>query len=672
MSTENDKKNEPEEKKPINANPEENLNNSKDIEKQFLEGEEHKEFPENQIEPNIEEQNNVKEEEKEEEKIEEKNNSQTKNFLEEKMAQMNINKNVLSKINKSMDKQVKNLEDDILNNKVLMTEIPKNLNKILSRSLQKIPNYHFSNFDVKNKFKTLKDLQQEKEQLNMKLQKLIINEQFLENEGHMQMNEGSEKNFSPVDLNLYESKKKSIQSKKTDILNKMEQINDDIKKIVSSGEETSRKERIKNYLETYERDKELIEQKAKKYFQETRERNQRIQNNLNRKLEKLKKDIDEKEKREELKKKEIFQKFKEHEKAIIQKRTKQNDEKVNMFKPFLKKVPKNNVRNYLFFKKDEEYLKEEQILIDKENLRRKEKMKIDFNEIKEFEKNAFNYKEKFEAENAERKKKLLLEWKERKGTLPTYVCRFQDDLRKENEKEENQKELNMELKLKKQTFAYNIKNNKQPEINEKLKKQRTDLIKSLENPKLAVKERLLFQRQKKAEELLSEKGKEFKKQNKTMKKLKLKKNESDSINIVNSSTNMNLNRNNSNKKIFSAVVYPLHPKPEKKIDYLEEFRNEKEKKNSSDKNENNEEQLNNNTIKWEKAMNNNKGNLIENINYVKEKAKVLDDNLKKNEKVLKLNGGIEKNPEMGQKISDLLIDSIEAKLSILSKVNNEE
>ena len=672
MSTENDKKNEPEEKKPINANPEENLNNSKDIEKQFLEGEEHKEFPENQIEPNIEEQNNVKEEEKEEEKIEEKNNSQTKNFLEEKMAQMNINKNVLTKINKSMDKQVKNLEDDILNNKVLMTEIPKNLNKILSRSLQKIPNYHFSNFDVKNKFKTLKDLQQEKEQLNMKLQKLIINEQFLENEGHMQMNEGSEKNFSPVDLNLYESKKKSIQSKKTDILNKMEQINDDIKKIVSSGEETSRKERIKNYLETYERDKELIEQKAKKYFQETRERNQRIQNNLNRKLEKLKKDIDEKEKREELKKKEIFQKFKEHEKAIIQKRTKQNDEKVNMFKPFLKKVPKNNVRNYLFFKKDEEYLKEEQILIDKENLRRKEKMKIDFNEIKEFEKNAFNYKEKFEAENAERKKKLLLEWKERKGTLPTYVCRFQDDLRKENEKEENQKELNMELKLKKQTFAYNIKNNKQPEINEKLKKQRTDLIKSLENPKLAVKERLLFQRQKKAEELLSEKGKEFKKQNKTMKKLKLKKNESDSINIVNSSTNMNLNRNNSNKKIFSAVVYPLHPKPEKKIDYLEEFRNEKEKKNSSDKNENNEEQLNNNTIKWEKAMNNNKGNLIENINYVKEKAKVLDDNVKKKEKVLKLNGGIEKNPEMGQKISDLLIDSIEAKLSILSKVNNEE
>ena len=39
------------------------------------------------------------------------------------------------------------------------------------------------------------------------------------------------------------------------------------------------------------------------------------------------------------------------------------------------------------------------------------------------------------------------------------------------------------------------------------------------------------------------------------------------------------------------------------------------------------------------------------------------------EKLLKLSGGIENNPELGRKISSLLIDSIEAKLSILNKVN---
>ena len=39
------------------------------------------------------------------------------------------------------------------------------------------------------------------------------------------------------------------------------------------------------------------------------------------------------------------------------------------------------------------------------------------------------------------------------------------------------------------------------------------------------------------------------------------------------------------------------------------------------------------------------------------------------QKVLKLNGGIENNPHLGKKLSSLLIDSIEAKLSILNSIN---
>ena len=37
------------------------------------------------------------------------------------------------------------------------------------------------------------------------------------------------------------------------------------------------------------------------------------------------------------------------------------------------------------------------------------------------------------------------------------------------------------------------------------------------------------------------------------------------------------------------------------------------------------------------------------------------------EKKLKLNGGIENNPELGKEVSNLIIDSISAKLSILNK-----
>ncbi len=53
------------------------------------------------------------------------------------------------------------------------------------------------------------------------------------------------------------------------------------------------------------------------------------------------------------------------------------------------------------------------------------------------------------------------------------------------------------------------------------------------------------------------------------------------------------------------------------------------------------------------------------------KAEHLENLANENDKILKVNGGIEKNPELGQKISDLIIDSIHAKLSILNNIGNK-
>ena len=673
MSNEDNNQDISEQRKSINdtgQNNLENINSLKEVEKQYLEGEEHKDITDrNNIESNLNENNNVN--------VKEENNISKQTFLKEKMSKMKINKNLLYGINKSMDKQMKNIETDIFENQILMTEVPKNLNKILSRSLQKI---QVPNFEKKNKLKTIKDLQLEKDTLNIKLQKIISNEQFLENEGYLQVEGISSSNFSQVDQKIYENKKKMLNDKKNEILNKIDQIEDKLKQIISNGDESSRKERIKNYIENFERDKEIIETRAKKYFQEAKERNQRIANDLNKKAEKIKKEIYEKCKEEELKKNEILKKLKEQEKAVVQKRTKINDEKANMFKPFLKKkLPKDNIRQYLFVKKDEEYQEKEKNLVDIENLKRKEKMKMDFNEINEFEKNVINNREKYGTENAERRKKMILEWKERKSTLPTYISRkqemVQEELKKEIENEEFKKEQNLALKQKKLLFGYNIKNNKQPEINDKLKNQRTNLIKSLENPKLAVKEKLFEQRQKKAEELLLDNKKEnntINNRNKSIKKIKIKVNESNN-NLSNSINSI------EKKNSFSPlrIIYPVHPKPKTKIDYLSELRNEKEKKKlkrnalSSEKNNNNTNEQVVNNVKWEKAINNEKGTFMENINIVKEKAKVMDDEVKKKEKILKLNGGVQNNPEIGEKISNLIIDSIEAKLSILNKFNEK-
>jgi hypothetical protein len=338
--------------------------NSKEEGKQYLEGELHKEFQENKIDSNLTEinnNNNIN--------TEEKNISQRNLFLKDKLYNMKLNKNITNGINKTMDKQMKNIESDIFENKILMTEIPKNLNNILSKSIQNL-----SSYEKKNKFKALRELQEEKNNLNIKLRKIMSNEKFLDNEGYMKnTGENSANNFSLVDQKVYENKKKILNEKKNDLLNKIEQIEDQLNELISSIEDISKKERLKKYIENFERDKEIIENRAKKYFKESKERNQRIANDLNIKAEKRKKEIDDKCKEEELKRAEMLKKLKEQEKATVQKRTKINDEKANMFKPFLKKKIKDDVRQYLFMKKYEEFQKEEKNLIDKENLRRKEK-----------------------------------------------------------------------------------------------------------------------------------------------------------------------------------------------------------------------------------------------------------------------------------------------------------
>ena len=87
------------------------------------------------------------------------------------------------------------------------------------------------------------------------------------------------------------------------------------------------------------------------------------------------------------------------------------------------------------------------------------------------------------------------------------------------------------------------------------------------------------------------------------------------------------------------IVYPVHPKPQTKIDYLSEMRIEKEKKKGKQKNmkrnalsnQKNDSDFNEqafNSERWEKVVNSDMGNLLQNINLVKEKAKIMEDEVK--------------------------------------------
>ena len=189
-----------------------------------------------------------------------------------------------------------------------------------------------------------------------------------------------------------------------------------------------------------------------------------------------------------------------------------------------------------------------------------------------------------------------------------------------------------------------------------------DEINKLENPKLFIVKDTLSKRKKKRVIL---KKRDPNKPSRFKWKLKLdddpfdKLNKSDSINDT-------LIKKPKKIKVSFSFENKEHKPVEKKIDYLREMaikREEKERKKNI-----NLTQPKSNGQKWDKIINQFDGNIIENVNNVKQKADFLEKKAIMNEKILNLNGGIENNPELGQKVSSLLIDSIEAKLSILNKI----
>ena len=641
-------------RKTINERSQKIINENKSIkelEKRYLKGEKHKEISELNEKP--------KEKENKEETLnkndlnpdENKNkvNSQSNIFLKEKLSNIDINIKALTGINKGMEKQIKDIEKDILENQILITEPKKQFNFAVTKKPEKITDY-----ENKAKLKTIKELNESRNYLNSKLQKIILQENYLQNEGNIENLNLSEKYISLVDQNIYENKKNLLENKKEELIKRIEQIEDDLRTISLSENELSRKNRLKNYLQNFENDKKIIESRAKKYYKESIERNKRIENDLNKKYDKMKKEREAKIAEEKAKKIENLKKMKEKEKLIVEKRVKENDEIYNKYKPYISRKTKDNVKDYLFSKKEETFKEEEKKLVEKENLRRKEKMKINFNEINEFEKNVNSLQEKTKTEQNERKKKLFLEWKERKKSLPIYSLNLGGNKEESDEENNDNKENGIitarEKKDKMRLFAYDIKNNKQPEINEKLKSKRMLMIKSIENPKMAVKlsQKLLFQKYKKfSNELnlnLNHDIKTNKNNNNILKEIKL---------------NNSLSPKRSKKRLF-----PLHPKSKIKIDYLTEIISKKEKKKSLSTEKDIKEDFN--REKWNKEINDKNGTVTENINFVKEQAKIMDNKIKQKEQYLKLTGGVENRPEVGQEMSKLIIDSIGAKLSILN------
>ena len=608
------------------------------------------------------------------------------NFLNKKMKDMNYDNKLTRNIQKSLGNQVVDLKSQIIDKNIIITETPKDLNKYIIRSGSTDNNIiKYSNvfYELKKKHKLIKDLKEEQAILKSKLDKIEENEALLNSEGIKKLNNSSE-NLTKFDKSIKEQQIKLNKNKKIDIIERIKEIDFRINQILeleNSNNKLTKQERLDNYLKEYERDKDIIEERARKYLKETK----RKQNNLEKENQKLAEEFKKKFEEKQSQKEELTKKFIKDEKEIHDKRIKKMEELekkvMNPKHPFdLSKLVKNK-SDYKYIKYDKNYKLKEERLQDKVNFERKMKNKtVTPEELEKFLADIEKKKEELKIKKEKRDKKEIDLMEMCKNYKPSYTSKFTEmvdneyinNLEKERIKKDNIMHYNS-LKL-----DCAKKANKKYEVDEKLKKERMDRIIALENPKLVQIKDTLNRKKgkkivlKKRDPTKPSKYKFFEEFEETLKKLnnsaeldKQIKKRPKSIKFASSFSvkeedkkDENDNKNKQDKE-----------KELKKIDYINELRQKRLLKEKREK----ESGKNDNTKKDIDKQNNREfkitdENYIENIYNTKVKADNLKSKAKMEEELLKYNGGIKKNPEAGKKICGYLIDSIEAKLSILNEM----
>ena len=588
------------------------------------------------LEPtNLQTENNIKTEVKPRE-----------DYLKKKINEMKINTEIVSGVSKSLGKQIENIEKDMDSNELLITEVKKDLSKLIKNKSEESLFVSKDIVEEKQKLHSLKELQNREVLLKNKLNKLEQTENLINNKSSALIDN---KDKSLIEDNIKKQQLKEIKMKKEELNDRINEINYQINKMLFEENVNNKKVRIKKFLDNFEKDKEIILERAKKYERETKERDLKRKNDADKIANKVKEQLIKKEEEDKKKREEILKKFRDDQLKADSKKAEEQKKIFDKYKDFTNNKLKEKEKDYIYFKNIEKYEKENENEIKAEKIKRKELMRsVRLEEIKKF--NQELDEKKKNNSNVDKKKELEVQWRENKKNLPKYVSPFfsnpENEIKKQLEDKENQKEKIDALVKTKLDYAEKIK---QPSFNPELKKKRETIIKNL-TEKPVVKDTLFDH--KKNRILL--KKRDPNKPSKYKWKLKLEDENSLELNY----------QNEINKKIYRKpkklnVSFETKRKeiPDKKIDYLTELKNERELAEKNDKK------------KWDKMLKKD-GNIVDNVNNVKQQAEYFEREAEQKEKFLRYNGGIEKNPELGQQVSNLIINSIQAKLSILNTVNN--
>ena len=587
-------------------------------------------------------------------------------YLKEKIGKMNYNVNLLTNIQKEMGDKIKNIMKE---DGVVVGEKTQDLKKYMG--VKDKTRTEIENYENKKKYKEIKNLMDELKGLQINLKQLEENEKMLMPPKEKNSNKNSQETSNEkliLDKSQNLTKIREIQAKKEEVNEKIADINYRIKYSIEADkiQNIPNKERVKDFINNFERDKEIIEIRARKYFKEFKERSQRKQTDLETRMKKREEEIEKKKKEMDERNLEAKKKFKDDEIELEKKWTKMNQGILLKYKPYINELPKQKKQDYRYYISEKNF--EKRILNQmqkKAEQYKKEKEKYTY-KFEDIEKFSQEFDEKIENRRYEQEQKSMefsQKWNENKEKLPknNNYQSMQNLNRKKILEEEKKLETNKENVKK---LLEDIRENYSPEVDIKKRKQLQAVIHALEDPKNAAKKYTL-KKQKKNRIIL--KKRDTTKPSKFKWELKLDPNPNKEENYIKKPKKINL----------LPIMRTTTEIPVKKPDYLHEIINKKKKirSNSSKGRDNYEDEfygINEKAEKWETVMNKKDINLLDNINNVQSEVELLEKKAEEKEKLLKLKGGIENNPELGKQVSSLLIDSIEAKINMIKKMNDAQ
>ena len=547
----------------------------------------------------------------------------TETYLKDKFNTMEVSNNIKNVISDKINKTNENIYNDISQNNININLNSKSVNSILNNS------NIFKRRLSRETIKKLKLLKQNEDQIKKTINKLETSKKILEDEINL--------NNNIVEDNIKKYKLKEIEEKKDELNLRLYDLNLQIEKITDLTK-PSKKEIMDNFYNNFEKDKEIYKEKAKKFYKDSIESYNKLKEDKKITFEKREKMLIEKEKENLEKKEKLFAEKNEKERENILKRKKEIDEKLEKTKQYINEKNHKTEKDYLYYINKEKFENEELRLLELSNLNKKQVITLE--ELEEFNLKHKNQRKIIEEEEKEKKKYLKNMWSDRNQLLNSYVTNTSLILKKmeKKEKENEMEKLEKKKELEKIKINYSNSNIPKPKVNINLKKSREKRKDKIDKQSV------------------------LKTEDNNKKRLQLYYYEPK---INNNKSEYNLNNNILNNDFSNLLISKnkklqpirlLHPKPEKPINYLEEFQ---KKKNSSSQ-----------TYKNKIIIDDNDNNIFQKIKSVQEQSDNIDNKVRLKKEEMKIKGGYIKNIKIGDEIGNMIIQSIKSKMNVIEKLQD--